>query len=100
MHTFDTATELDIKTTAPSDMVLLSGLFEYISLGVKPLIPLPLIACTCGRLMERKDVSQEPKSTTLEPRNLGVDLEDMQRPSASSKNFERRTLSLGMDVDL
>ena len=71
MRTPDTATELDIKTTVPSDMVLLSGLFEYNSLGVKPLIPLPLVACTCGRLMERKDVSQEPKSTTLEPRNLG-----------------------------
>ena len=70
-NTSDTTTELNIKTTVPSDMVLLSGLFEYNSLGVKPLIPLPLVACTCGRLMERKDVSQEPKSTTLEPRNLG-----------------------------
>ena len=49
--------------------------------------------------MERKDVSQEPKSTTLEPRNLGG-FRGHAKARASSKNFERRTLSLCIKVDL
>ena len=39
MHTSDTATEVNLKTTVPFDMVLLSGLFEYNSLEVKPRYP-------------------------------------------------------------